>query len=1480
MRHRQSGRRRSHRTLEPLERRLLLYDVTNTNDSGPGSLRQAFLDVNANSDGQKIYMNIPGGTEAQPKRIELLSPLPVLTKGTNLRNTNTVPARSVVITTAPSVRGTFDGIVSTAGLSVSRQVITGFRHGLVISGGTGQIGLGDLDDRNAIFGNSGDGVRFIGTGAGSVTMTDLYDNGGMAIDNGGDGPNPNDPGDADDGNNWLLNSPTLLSARIEEDKITVRFSTSSLPSGWGYESDIDFFLGSSSAVGQGGRFVFTSALGYSQDPVFSFPIPALMPANPIISSSFTQTGNTSELSSPVPLEGLPIYVTSNADAGPGSFREAIALANSKAGFDNIRFALPAGQRQINLLAALPQITGAVLIDGTSTAEYPEDRVRINGSAAPADSDGLVIASAEPCTIRGMGVTGFRHGIVIGAGNGHVIGNRISWGGSYSAWNYIYRNRGDGIRVTAGSDHNLRYNSLTFNGGLAIDLGGDGADVVDVGDVDTGPNGRVNAPILTHANYYQNRFTANATLRGQAGVTYAIDLWAVPPTDTGAGIPEAKHMGTLFATPNDTADKYLTDSDMLYNQTLVGWNVYSMASLGNTGGTSETSSVSIWPSPKFYVSSTADSGPATLRQALLDANAASGLNTVTFVLATGAVIQLDSPLPPITDPVQFSGSSALTPAPALLGTIDGLVLASSGSTIGSSSLYGFRHGMVIRGSSNQIQANRVYANTGDGIRIESGTANNIASSNAIYGNAGLSIDLGGDGATANDALDVDTGANELQNAPQLLTASTDYLQSRVTGRLDAKPNTVYRIDLFYGAPGAGPEMSQSMPSFTLTTDAGGAATFDRIATGTNRPVPGNVVSATATDPAGNTSEVAAQLAVSAPSLLVTNTSSSGAGSLYDALGNANFYPGLDTISFNLPGPGPYRIAASVALPQITGGVLLDGTTQPGYAGAPQIELMGLGYVGSEVVGLNVAKGAGSVIRGLAIGGFNVGIYIATTDVRVEGCYVGLDASGAAAPNRIGIMTVGERGTIGGTVAAARNVVSANAVSGVDLSGKDNLALGNFIGTNPAGSAAMGNQTGVQVSGINNVLGGTAAGARNVVSGNLGSGVSLGVTTASGSAVVPMQYNRVVGNSIGLSASGTALGNGADGVQITARGTFVGGAAAGEGNVIAFNQGAGVRVFVDSTKTSSGVQNAIRGNAIHANTGLGIDLLGDGVTGNDFRDADAGPNDLQNYPVISFVGSDGAATRITGSVHSTPIVPLTLDFYAAPADGSGQTYFGSTPVNTDGAGNGSFAASFAMAVPPGQLITATATSPTGSTSEFSASQWVPIPGDTNRDGVVNFFDLTAMAASYGRTDAAWADGDINGDGAVNFFDMTALAANYSATLPSPALPVASEAEVVTPEAGVVEAPAQIAIEASAPTGSASDGMTVMTKMEAVSAAVNVDATADAVISVPAPTVTPPPALAAAKTRKRAPRTIDDRPLFAVTPAIKPVPRVGAHSFRRIR
>src|SRR5262249_52290216 len=253
-------------------------------------------------------------------------------------------------------------------------------------------------------------------------------------------------------------------------------------------------------------------------------------------------------------------------------------------------------------------------------------------------------------------------------------------------------------------------------------------------------------------------------------------------------------------------------------------------------------------------------------------------------------------------------------------------------------------------------------------------------------------------------------------------------------------------------------------------------------------------------------------------------------------------------------------------------------------------------------------------------------------------------------------------IGGPNPGEGNVVSGNTGSGIHVSvGNGCTIQGNKIGTNSAGTEALGNQYGIFVSSAPSlVIGGDFnAGEGNLTSANAFDGISLGNGTTG---------TVIKGNTIGtdLLTATEPLGNGRAGVYLDlgTSGVLVGGVAAGEANAIAWNQ---TGVWND------GVQNAIRANPIFFSQRLGIDNSPDGVTKNDPLDADTGANQLQNFPFISSVDYGTTNLTVHGILKSTANTTFDLDIFESPSctprprDLLQSAYFlGTQQVTTNGAG----------------------------------------------------------------------------------------------------------------------------------------------------------------------------------------------------------------------
>jgi IPT/TIG domain/S-layer homology domain len=333
--------------------------------------------------------------------------------------------------------------------------------------------------------------------------------------------------------------------------------------------------------------------------------------------------------------------------------------------------------------------------------------------------------------------------------------------------------------------------------------------------------------------------------------------------------------------------------------------------------------------------------------------------------------------------------------------------------------------------------------------------------------------------------------------------------------------------------------------------------------------------------------------------VTTTADSGAGSLRQAILDANANPGADSIAFAIPGSGVHTISPMTVLPTITGPVTIDGYTQSGASANTDpagddavlvIELDGTNESGTGI-GINLGAGSdGSTVRGLVVGHWKAqGFSVSSGGNTIAGNFIGTDPSGTLAQSDVtGIRFVfGSDNVVGGTAPGDRNLISGNSNTGVDTFVAPGTAIrGNFIGTDVTGTLPLPNGQGVSINAADNVVGGSAPGAGNVISGNSTLGINLQSTNSTGS--------LVQGNLIGTDVTGTlALGNGAAGYGILvngAPGVTIGGGAAGAGNVIGGNASGGIQVIATDGLT-------IQGNAIGTDP-TGTIPLGNALTGAQF------------------------------------------------------------------------------------------------------------------------------------------------------------------------------------------------------------------------------------------------------------------------------------------
>ncbi|BBB28359.1 DUF4347 domain-containing protein [Neptunomonas japonica] len=314
----------------------------------------------------------------------------------------------------------------------------------------------------------------------------------------------------------------------------------------------------------------------------------------------------------------------------------------------------------------------------------------------------------------------------------------------------------------------------------------------------------------------------------------------------------------------------------------------------------------------------------------------------------------------------------------------------------------------------------------------------------------------------------------------------------------------------------------------------------------------------------------------------NKGGDAAISLREAIIAANNTSGTDTINFNIAGSGIHTISLTSALPAITEAVIINGTTETDFSGAPLIAIDGSSA--GVVNGLWLQEGSdGSTIRGLQIlNAGNDGIKIDSSNNLIAGNYIGTDGIADLGSTYDGIRISGSNNIIGGTTASDRNVIAGNNDDGIQLqsTATGTVIAGNYIGVNASGLGSIGNgSAGIELSGTTQTttIGGTVANSGNIIGGNQNGIVSYG-----------SDNNTISGNYIGIGSDGlTDIGNSIDGIRLESGSTnnVIGGTTTNERNIISGNNDNGI--FITGTGTTN---NTVQGNFI------GTDITGTISVGN--------------------------------------------------------------------------------------------------------------------------------------------------------------------------------------------------------------------------------------------------------------------------------------------
>ncbi|MBM4091814.1 MAG: hypothetical protein FJ276_20660, partial [Planctomycetes bacterium] len=668
---------------------------------------------------------------------------------------------------------------------------------------------------------------------------------------------------------------------------------------------------------------------------------------------------------------------------------------------------------------------------------------------------------------------------------------------------------------------------------------------------------------------------------------------------------------------------------------------------------------------FTVTNTGDQGAGSLRQAILDANAAAGDGAeIHFAIPPTDAnhVDVDSALPGgDPDPDVFvirplSGLPALNnpsfgividgrtqsafggetnpfgPEIVLNGAsagegLDGLTLASSSHQVWALNIQQFGDsGVSVTGSNNSVVGCFIgtdptgtvdRGNRGTGVDVFGGAGNAIGgaapgSRNVISGNDSYGVRIIGAGASGNQVLGnfIGTDASgtaDLGNTFDGVVVWGPASNTTIGGTMPGAGNVISGNDS-YGVRiiGDGASGNQVLGN-VIGTDASGTAdlgnTLDGVviwAPASNNTIGGTVPGARNII-SGNDSYGVRIFGDGASNNQVLGnligTDAGGTADLGNKLDGVVIWAPASNNTIGGTAPG----ARNVISGNDSYGVRIFG------AGASGNQVLG-NYIGTDLTG-NVDLGnasMGVLISGASdntiggtdaaarnvISGNSFGVYVSeagATGNRVLGNFIGTNADGTVAiGNTFSGVVVGSSGNVvGGTAIGKGNVVSGNGRDGIEVSGDVNLVAGNYIGTDWTGTVPLGNaDDGVEISGTGNVLGGAEFAARNVISGNLGDGVMLSRSA---------NDNQILGNYIGTDVHGRIdLGNASNGITLVeAVDNVIGEVAAGAGNLISGNDRHGIEIAGTASTGNRVVGNRIgtdaAGTVALANASDGVSVF---------------------------------------------------------------------------------------------------------------------------------------------------------------------------------------------------------------------------------------------------------------------------------------------------
>ncbi len=924
-------------------------------------------------------------------------------------------------------------------------------------------------------------------------------------------------------------------------------------------------------------------------------------------------------------------VTSAADSNAaGTLLYAINQVNA-GNYNEIDFNIGSvGSAQtINLGTQLPTLTASnVYINGLSQGGKGNTTplITLNGAGAPIHIDGLLVQGSN-CTISGLTVSNFgANGIEI-EGSNNLIG-----GSAAGAANIITGNVGDGVKIDSGvSGNQVVGDYIGTNAAGNAGLGnGNGVEVVSAnntvggltataGNVISGNNN--DGILIDHrasgvavlGNYIGTNYAGNAALGNSIG----IEVFGVNNTIGGTN-PAAFNLIS-----GSHADGVLIDSIGSGNQVLGNYIVTNADGTGSLANNVGIEVVGIGNIIGGTVSGAGNLISGNSKDGVLIDSTSSGSQVLGNYIGTN-----------------FAGTAAL-------GNGNGIEVAGISNMIGGTSaaarniISGNGNDGVLLDSAangNQVLGNYIgtnanglgrVANSGNGIEV-AGSSNTVGGTVPGAGNIisgisgdGVKIDSGGN---SNQVLGSFVGTNptnsELANSIGIEVAGNNntiggteaFTENSISGnrgdgvKIDSSASGTQVLGNFIGTnyDGSAPLANSGNGIEIAGNDSTVGGTFDyagniisgnsgdgvKIDSGAGgNQVLGNTIGANNGGGAplansGNGITVAGNNNMIGRGNIISGNSGDGVKiasgvSGIQVVGN---YIGVNNFGNAAVGNSGNGIEIAGSNNKVGGGNVISGNSKDGVliaSGASGNQVMG-SQIGANGSGIGVEVGGNSnTVGGTASGARNIisgnsgtGLVVAGGDL-VLGNYIGTNAAGnAALPNSVGIV-MGSANTIGGTASGAGNLISGNSSDGVQIvsGGANNHLLGNYIGTDSTGSKPLANSIGVELDGAFNTVGGTASGASNLISGDSYAGMVI-----SGSA------NQVLGNLIGAALGGNAALADGTGIYVNnGSGNTIGGTTSGAGNLISGNSTDGMLIvssFIPGTGFG-GTDNQVVGNSIGTN-----------------------------------------------------------------------------------------------------------------------------------------------------------------------------------------------------------------------------------------------------------------------------------------------------------